>query len=101
MEVAWKFIAVLALLFSLAAITLEIVRIQGRDETAAIQREIAETMQAREQSLIARLESRVNALRQDRDLPVMQINSLEDLGEAITEVIGATPHAQVQPAARP
>jgi hypothetical protein len=100
MNVAWKFIAVLALLFSLTALTIEIVRIQ-RDSDAGMQQEMAAKMQARELAFIERLTPRLNALRQDRDLLTKPIRSFEDLGEAMTELIGTPIRSEPQSSARP
>jgi len=95
MNVAWKFIAVLALLFSLAALTLEIVRIQQKDADNDVKQEIAEQIAAREQTMVERVAPRINTVRADVDLPERKMQTFEDLTVAFVELVqplSAKPH---------
>jgi hypothetical protein len=102
MNVAWKFIAVLALLFSLAALTLQILQIQGEDKSNAIRQQVELAMQTRERKLLDQFGPMVEELRDFRHLSGKPVQSLEDVGQAIVDLIANTPTApQVQPTVRP
>ena len=88
MNVAWKFIAVLALLFSLTALVLEIIRIQVRDSSSeAIRQEVSLQLSARERAMVDRLAPRVNTIRANLDLPTKRMQTIEDVVETIVEPV--------------
>src|SRR5690349_13966605 len=101
MNVAWKFVAVLAMLFSLAALTIQIVQIQSEDTETLIRLEIQVALQAREEKILRQLGPAVEDLRDHRHLPAKAIKSIEDLGDSIVEVVYSIPATRPEPVARP
>src|SRR5262245_49533220 len=97
MNVAWKFTAVLAMLFSLAALSLQVMQVQGKVQDDDVDEKVEVAMHARERELLSRLEPAVADLQQFRHMPDKSVKSLEDLQESILEIIAATPTARTQP----
>ena len=104
MNVAWKFIAVLALLMSMSALYLEILDIQSRPSAAAMQQEVTAQLAQREKVLVELLAPKINQIRLDADLPVQPMQSLEDLMHGLAEPVESVNGGKVsaaQPARKP